>query len=80
MHKKLTLSIAMAVVGAGLLVASGVAGTASASAPTTSGSSEIKRGGTMRINTSNTDFEFTDPAMTTTPSVGRCSTRSNSSC
>ena len=63
MHKKLTLSIAMAVVGAGLLVASGVAGTASTSAPTKSGSSEVKRGGTIRINTSNTDFEFTDPAM-----------------
>jgi hypothetical protein len=46
-----------------LLVASGIAGTAGTSAPTTSGSSEIKRGGTIRINTSNTDFEFTDPAM-----------------
>ena len=63
MHKKLTLSIAMAVVGAGLLVASGFAGAASASAPTKSGSSEIKKGGTLRVNLSNTDFEFTDPAM-----------------
>ena len=63
MHKKLTLSIAMAAVGAGLLVASSFAGAASASAPTKSGSSEAKRGGTIRINLSNTDFEFTDPAM-----------------
>jgi ABC-type transport system substrate-binding protein len=63
MHKKLTLSIAMAVVGAGLLFASSFAGAASASAPTKSGSSEAKRGGTLRINASNTDFEFTDPAM-----------------
>ncbi|HEX4929193.1 MAG TPA: ABC transporter substrate-binding protein, partial [Gaiellaceae bacterium] len=63
MHKKLTLSIAMAVVGAGLLVGSSFAGATSASAPTKSGSSEVKRGGTLRINASNTDFEFTDPAM-----------------
>ena len=52
MHKKLTLSIAMAAVGAGLLVASSFAGAASASAPTKSGSSEAKRGGTIRINLS----------------------------
>ena len=62
MHKKLTLSIAMAAIGAGLLVASSFAGAASAS-PQQAGSGEAKRGGTMRINVSNTDFEFTDPAM-----------------
>ena len=63
MHKKLTLSVTMAVIGACLLVASSFAGAASASAPQKSGSSEVKRGGTLRINASNTDFEYTDPAL-----------------
>ncbi len=63
MHKKLTLSVTMAVIGACLLVASSFAGAASASAPQKSGSTEVKRGGTLRINVSGTDFEFTDPAL-----------------
>ena len=63
MHKKLTLSVAMAVIGACLLVASSFAGAASASAPQKSGSSEVKKGGTLRLNASNTDFEYTDPAL-----------------
>jgi peptide/nickel transport system substrate-binding protein len=62
MHKKLSLSVAMMVIGACLLVASSFAGAASASAKK-SGSSEVKRGGTLRLNASNTDFEFTDPAL-----------------
>ena len=63
MHKKLTLSVAMAVIGACLLVASSFAGAASASAPQKSGSSEVKKGGTLRLNASNTDFEYLDPAL-----------------
>ena len=63
MHKKLALSIAMAVIGAGLLVGASFAGAASASAPAKAGSTEAKRGGTLRINVSNTDFEFIDPAL-----------------
>ena len=64
MHRRrLSLSIAMAAVGVGLLVASSVAGAASAGAPQKAGSGEAKRGGTLRLNLSNTDFEFTDPAM-----------------
>ena len=62
MHKKLSLSVAMMVIGACLLVASSFAGAASASA-NKSGSSEVKRGGTLRLNASNTDFEYTDPAL-----------------
>jgi peptide/nickel transport system substrate-binding protein len=62
MHKKLSLSVAMMVIGACLLVASSFAGAASASAKK-AGSSEVKRGGTLRLNASNTDFEFTDPAL-----------------
>ncbi|HXH89550.1 MAG TPA: ABC transporter substrate-binding protein [Gaiellaceae bacterium] len=62
MHKKLSLSVAMMVIGACLLVASSFAGAASASAQK-AGSSEVKRGGTLRLNASNTDFEYTDPAL-----------------
>jgi ABC-type transport system substrate-binding protein len=63
MHRRLTLSIAMAAIGVGLLVASSFAGAASASSPQQAGSGEAKRGGTLRLNVSTTDFEFTDPAM-----------------
>jgi peptide/nickel transport system substrate-binding protein len=62
MHRRLTLSIAMAAIGVGLLVASSFAGAASASSQRAS-SGEAKRGGTLRLNVSTTDFEFTDPAM-----------------
>ena len=63
MHRRLTLSLAMAAIGVGLLVASSFAGAASANSPQRAGSGEAKRGGTLRLNVSNTDFEFTDPAM-----------------
>ena len=63
MHRRLTLSLAMTAIGVGLLVASSFAGAASASSPQRAGSGEAKRGGTLRLNVSNTDFEFTDPAM-----------------
>ena len=63
MHRRLTLSLALAAIGVGLLVASSFAGAASANSPQGAGSGEAKRGGTLRLNVSNTDFEFTDPAM-----------------
>ena len=63
MHRRLTLSLAMAAIGVGLLVASSFAAAASANSPQRAGSGEAKRGGTLRLNVSNTDFEFTDPAM-----------------
>ena len=63
MHRRLTLSLAMTAIGVGLLVASSFAGAASASSPQRAGSGEAKRGGTLRLNVSNTDFEFTDPAL-----------------
>ena len=63
MHsRRLIRSIVLAAVGVGLLVASGLAGLASAT-PQQAGSGQAKRGGTLRLNVSNTDFEFTDPAM-----------------
>ena len=81
MHKKLTLSIAMAVVGAGLLVASSFAGAASASAPTKSGSSEAKRGGTLRINALEHRLRVHRSGDgLRRRSAGRCSTRSTRRC
>lgn len=60
MHKKLWLSVAMTVIGAGLLVGASMAAPA---APAKAGSSEVKRGGTLRINLSTTDYEYLDPAL-----------------
>ena len=60
MHKRFLLALTLGVIGAGLLVAAAAAGSA---APSKSGSSEVRRGGTLRINLSNTDFEFLDPSL-----------------
>ena len=60
MYKKLWLSIAMTAIGAGLLVGASMA---SPAAPAKASSSEATRGGTLRVNLSNTDFEFVDPAL-----------------
>ena len=61
MQKKSWFSIVLLVIGAGLLVAAAFAGSAS-SAPQ-SKSSAAKVGGTLRVNLSTTDLEFTDPAL-----------------
>lgn len=63
MHKKLSLSVAMAAIGACLLVASSFAGTSASAAPGKAGAAEVKRGGTLRLNVSNTDYEYMDPAL-----------------
>ncbi len=62
MHKRFLLALTCAVIGAGLLVAASMAGS-SPSSTSKAGSSEAKRGGTLRINLSETDFEFLDPAL-----------------
>ena len=62
MHKRFLLALTCAVIGAGLLVAASMAGS-SPSTTSKAGSSEAKRGGTLRINLSETDFEFLDPAL-----------------
>ena len=59
MQKKLWLSIVTAMIGVGLLVAAAFAGSAS-SAPQHKGSA-AKVGGTLRVNLSTTDLEYTDP-------------------
>ena len=63
MQKKLLPSLAAAVIGAGLLVGASFAGSAGSADPAKAGGAEAKRGGTLRINLSTTDFEFLDPAL-----------------
>jgi len=61
MQKKLWLSIVTAMIGVGLLVAASFAG--SASSASQSKGSASKAGGTLRVNLSTTDLEYTDPAL-----------------
>ena len=61
MQKKSWFSIVALLIGAGLLVAAAFAGSAS-SAPQ-SKKSAAKVGGTLKVNLSTTDLEFTDPAL-----------------
>jgi ABC-type transport system substrate-binding protein len=63
MQKKLLPSLAAAVIGAGLLVGASFAGSNGSLASAKAGDAEAKRGGTLRINLSTTDFEFLDPAL-----------------
>ncbi len=63
MQKKLLPSLAAAVLGAGLLVGASFASSAGGGAPAMAGSGEAKRGGTLRVNLSTTDFEYVDPAL-----------------
>src|ERR687888_2644492 len=55
MHRRLWLSAVMAALGALLLVMAGFAHAASSSA--------AKKGGTMRLNMSATDVDFSDPSL-----------------
>src|ERR687883_1645519 len=55
MHRKLWLSAVMAALGALLLVVAGFAHAASSSA--------AKKGGTMKLNMSATDVDFSDPSL-----------------
>ncbi len=56
MKRSLWLSVTAFVLGAGLLVASGLAGAST-------GQVAAKKGGTMRMNMSATDVDFTDPSL-----------------
>ncbi len=60
MHNKLWLSIAVAIVGAGLLVAASSAGTATKTVPVKAG--HAVAGGTFNVELS-TDVDYTDPAL-----------------
>ena len=61
MRKKLVLPAALAAVGALLLIVAAFGGTGSATA--SAGKTVAKKGGTLRINASNLDFEFTDEGL-----------------
>ena len=61
MQKKLWLSVVMSMIGAGLLVAAAFAGSAS-SAPQSKNSGS-KTGGTLKVNISTTDIQFSDPTL-----------------
>jgi peptide/nickel transport system substrate-binding protein len=61
MQKKLWLSIVTAMIGVGLLVAASFAGSASSASQSKGSASKV--GGTLRVNLSTTDLEYTDPAL-----------------
>jgi peptide/nickel transport system substrate-binding protein len=61
MHKKLWISIVTAMIGVGLLVAASFAGSANSASQSKGSASKV--GGTLRVNLSTTDLEFTDPAL-----------------
>ena len=61
MRKKFVLPAALAAVGALLLIVAAFAGTGSATA--SAGKSAAKKGGTLRINMSNNDIDYTDPGL-----------------
>ena len=63
MQTKLVTSIAAAVIGAGLLVGASFASSAASAGPAEASGGEAKRGGTLRVNLSTTDFEYLDPAL-----------------
>jgi ABC-type oligopeptide transport system substrate-binding subunit len=62
MHRRLMLSVAMLLVGAGLLAASAVAGPTASATPQASDASEARVGGTFRHSLS-VDIDYVDPAL-----------------
>ena len=57
MHKRLLLALCLAAIGGSLFVAAAFAGS------TASSKSEVSKGGTLRLNVSDTDYEYLDPAL-----------------
>src|SRR4029078_10083054 len=62
MRKRVWLSGAMGAIGATMLVAAALAGTAS-SKPSSASSPPQKKGGTMNVTMSATDVDYSDPAL-----------------
>ena len=62
MHKRLMLSVAMLVVGAGLLAASAVAGPRQRLHPRASETGDARVGGTFK-HSLNVDIDYVDPAL-----------------
>lgn len=64
MHRKLWVSVAALAIGASLLVAASLAGAATGRSHSSTSSSVVgKTGGTLKVNLSNTDFDYLDPAL-----------------
>ena len=62
MHRRLMLSVAMLLVGAGLLAASAVAGTSSSTAPQGKQTGDARVGGTFKHSLS-VDIDYVDPSL-----------------
>ena len=62
MHRRLTLSVAMLLVGAGLLAASAIAGTSSSAGPQASDAGKARVGGTLKHSLT-VDIDYVDPAL-----------------
>src|SRR3954464_1375748 len=62
MRRKQVLSLFMLVLGVTMLVAAMSVGAAT-SAQKKAGSAEAKKGGTLRVNEANADFDFVDPQL-----------------
>jgi oligopeptide transport system substrate-binding protein len=61
-HRRLTLSVSMLLVGAGLLAASAVAGPSSSAAPQASDAGKARVGGTLKHSLT-VDIDYVDPAL-----------------
>jgi len=61
-HRRLTLSVAMLLVGAGLLAASAIAGTSSSAGPQASDAGKARVGGTLKHSLT-VDIDYVDPAL-----------------
>jgi ABC-type oligopeptide transport system substrate-binding subunit len=61
-HRRLTLSVAMLLLGAGLLAASAVAGPSGSAAPEASAAGKARVGGTLK-HSLNRDIDYVDPAL-----------------
>ncbi len=62
MRKKQMLSLFMLVMGVALLVAATTVGAASSASQRT-GKAGVTKGGTLRVNEANADFDFVDPQL-----------------
>src|ERR671914_700053 len=62
MHRRLMLSVAMFLIGAGLLAASATAGPSGSAAPQASDSAEARVGGTFKHSLS-VDIDYVDPSL-----------------
>lgn len=63
MYRRLLLALALGAIGSSLLVAAAFAAPAGNASSQASSQAGATRGGTLRLNVSNTDYEYLDPAL-----------------